>query len=137
MLIVIGARVPGSSLPRCRFDDLNDLVAHLLGLCCIGYPWRVRCIDLHSVDILCRDYPPIHERHPVWFDDGARHRWFASLESEEEATRALLEKCRARLVEITNEKFDLGLAEIVRLRREKEAAAEWDGLRPKLEKVLQ
>jgi hypothetical protein len=61
----------------------------------------------------------------------------AALESEEEATRALLEKCRARLVEITNEKFDLGLAEIVRLRREKEAAGEWDGLRPKLEKVLQ
>jgi hypothetical protein len=31
---------------------------------------------------------------------------------------------------------DLNLAEIARVKREKQAAGEWDGLRPKLEKLL-
>jgi hypothetical protein len=29
---------------------------------------------LHN--LIALGYPPIHERHPVRFDDGARHRWF-------------------------------------------------------------
>jgi hypothetical protein len=73
---------------------------------------------------------------PALDGNRATQQRLAALESEEETTRALLEKCRARLVEITNEKFDLGLAEIHRMKREKQAAGEWDGLRPKLEKLL-
>jgi hypothetical protein len=27
-------------------------------------------------DLIALGYPPIHERHPVRFDEGARYRWF-------------------------------------------------------------
>ena len=53
-----------------------------------------------------------------------------------EKLNAQLAKCRTHIAAIQREKMDLSMVEIERVVREKKAAGEWDGLKPKLEKLL-
>ena len=56
--------------------------------------------------------------------------------AELENLNTQLKKCRTHIAAIQREKMDLSMVEIERVVREKKAAGEWDGLKPKLEKLL-
>jgi predicted nucleic acid-binding Zn-ribbon protein len=53
-----------------------------------------------------------------------------------EKLNAQLAKCRAHIAPLQREKMDLSMVEIERVVRVKKAAGEWDGLKPKLEHIL-